>query len=546
MLKTLLKVINLFFPEGDRATPLLDLTSFEHSRSFKHFIKTHYKDLLILFILFFVGLVFRFYYINFGLPHSFHADEPEIVEPAIKYTFELKNIVQNSDYYKFIPVSFVYGTFPTYVNTMLVMLYSKSANLLGLAFDKSTLYVLSRGFVALTNASLIFLTYFLYVRVTKVYKGALLAALLFALNWNQIVLSHYVNQDAYTVFLQLLALYFGYRLFDSKIKTLTVVILGVLVGFLIGTKITTVIVLPLFLLPFIAKKDIRSLVAFLFIVFGSFCLSNPFSIIFFQDFMLRIVEMFTKEAGVVIDSYDPTIFKYFLSLENLITSFLLILSLLGMVHFGFRNETTGYKKIYLLGFIVIYVVFFSISSRRIDRWVAPIVPLLLIFSSYYLAHLSKKIGLFLVLVSISVYLYKPALLLYQYQRFTPKSEAYLWLQKNTNAVDRKFVLTEEGLDPINKLPNSSSLVFNQYESEGAFLTFPPNPYLYDYIILSSKSLDSYKKDFIQKEHPYYFEKWERFESLVTTSKDFENVYEKSISKPNLINVSDVYVYKRVR
>jgi len=546
MLKTLLKVINLLFPEGDRSTPLLDLTSFEHSRNFKHFIKSHYKDLLILFILFFVGLVFRFYHINFGLPHSFHADEPEIVEPAIKYTFELKSIIQNGDYYKFIPVSFVYGTFPTYVNTLLVMLYSKSANLLGIAFDKTTLYILSRGFVAILNASLIFLTYFLYVRITKTYKGALLTAFLFALNWNQIVLSHYVNQDAYTVFLQLLTLYLGYRFFDSEIKTPKVILLGVLVGFLIGTKITAIIILPLFLLPFIVKKDVRSLTAFLFIVFGAFCLSNPFSIIFFQDFMLRIVEMFTKEAGVVIDSYDPTFYKYFLSLENLLTSFLLILSVLGILQFSFKKEVSSYKKIYLIGFVVIYIVFFSISSRRIDRWVGPIVPLLLIFSSYYLANLSRKVGVILMFMSIMAYLYKPVLLLYQYQRFTPKSEAYLWLQKNTSTLDRKFVLTEEGLDPINKLPNSASLVFNQYESEGAFLTFPPNPYLYDYIILSSKSLDSYKKDFIQKEHHYYFEKWKSFETIVTTSSDFENVYEKSIPKPNLINVSDVYVYKKVR
>ena len=55
-----------------------------------------------------LGLFFRLYHIEFGLPHSFYADEPEIAEPAIKYTYEFKDVVTNNNFYKLIPVSFVY------------------------------------------------------------------------------------------------------------------------------------------------------------------------------------------------------------------------------------------------------------------------------------------------------------------------------------------------------------------------------------------------------------------------------------------------------
>ena len=54
-----------------------------------------------------IGLLFRLYHIEFGLPHSFHADEPEIAEFAIKYTYEIRGIIENGDYYKLIPLNFV-------------------------------------------------------------------------------------------------------------------------------------------------------------------------------------------------------------------------------------------------------------------------------------------------------------------------------------------------------------------------------------------------------------------------------------------------------
>ena len=91
-----------------------------------------------------LGLYFRLHAINFGLPHCFHADEPEIVELAVKYTYQIRSILKERDFYKLIPISFVYGMFPTYLLTFATMAFSRIANLLTINFDKQAIYVFLR------------------------------------------------------------------------------------------------------------------------------------------------------------------------------------------------------------------------------------------------------------------------------------------------------------------------------------------------------------------------------------------------------------------
>src|SRR3989338_5317880 len=127
-----------------------------------------------------LGLFFRLYHIEFGLPHSFHADEPEITEPAIKYTYEFFNIIRNNDWYKLIPVSFVYGTFPVYFFTVFTMAFSKSLNILNVAFDKTSIFI----FLRIVNSTVSFLIVpigtLLYYKLFKDKLGALISALFLA------------------------------------------------------------------------------------------------------------------------------------------------------------------------------------------------------------------------------------------------------------------------------------------------------------------------------------------------------------------------------
>jgi len=496
------------------------------------------------------GLYFRLHAINFGLPHCFHADEPEIVELAVKYTYQIKSVLKEKDFYKLVPISFVYGMFPTYSLTFATIAFSKTANLLSIDFDKQAIYVFLRIITAVLSLGLIPITIQIYKRafgkISKIEMGILI--FLTALNWKFIVLSHYVNMDIFlTILLNLTLLSASYYLGNTK-KSIFVWLTGLLFGFSIGTKITAGLSLPLFIYLFTKRKDSRSLFGFLFLTYIGFAVSNPFSLIFIKDFVFRILEMYLKEGGIVFDSINSNPFKYILSLVSIATPIVFVTSLYGKVETFVHKKIQNPFQLFLFANILIYIAFFSLNSREVDRWLLPIIPAILIFSAKGFAELrkliSKKAFIWLLLVTIPTYLYYPLLTLKQFNRNTPKSEAYLWLRDNVPQQANKLAITEEGLDPLNKLQGIRVKRPNVYSTENARFDFPPSPIGYDYIILSSKPMRNFKRKEVREKYPFYTQKWQEFENTVENPKYFVLEKEFTLPKPNLVNLSDVYIYKR--
>ena len=174
-------------------------------RIFNH-IRKNSLALLALMLIFSGGIILRLYHIDFGLPHSWHADEPELGEFAIKYTYEFKDIVLNKNYYKLIPVSYVYGTFPVYFLTFGTMVFSKFMNLLSFSFDKTTLYVFMRSLNAVLSLIIAVTGGLIFSKMFKNSFGTLIAIFLLLFNWKFIVHAHYLNVDM--VVTELLALTF--------------------------------------------------------------------------------------------------------------------------------------------------------------------------------------------------------------------------------------------------------------------------------------------------------------------------------------------------
>lgn len=516
--------------------------------------KEFYLGLLIVLAVL-IGLYFRLYHIDFGLPHSFHADEPEISEPAIKHTYELREIIKNNNYYKLIPISYVYGTFPTYLFTLFTIVFSKANSFLNQPINKTDIFVFQRNINALLSLIIIFASSLLYYKLFKDKFGTLLTAFLTALNWKLIVHAHYLNPDTVVTTLLIAACLTAIYYYDKK-RNLFTLLTGILLGLAIGTKITAVITLPLFMYAFVSKKDYKSLAAFLFIIFGTFILSNPFSFIFFKDFIYRMYLLQFRENGLVFDSADLSPFKYIAALAYIVTPMILAVSLYGKVvaaisKTGDAKEVKQnlFPHILLIGHIAIYLLFFSLSSRRVDRWVLPIIPITLIYASYGFAILKNKLGKFqfgvLLTIFLITYLVFPILLLFEFKRDTPKSAAYLWMQKNTSSLETKYIISEEGLDPMNKLPLSKVDQYEVYESKGAQFFIPQNPLQYNYVVLSSRPMENFKKPLIKKLFPAYAQKWVDFENTILDTNKFELVKEFSGPKPNLTEVSDVFIYKKI-
>ena len=524
-----------------------------------------YKYHILITLVFILAIVLRFWHIEFGLPHSFYADEPEIAEPAIKYTYELRDIIANGNYYKLIPISYVYGTFPSYLLTAAVMFFSKSLNIAGIVFDKTTLYILMRSINAVMSLAVIPLMATLYLKLypdekrinNRIFSGALIAFFLAALNWKMIVHAHYVNPDIILTFLLTVTYITMISYHATPNRSAYIWLAGIFMGLAIGTKITAAISLPLFLYLFLHKKDYKSMAGFLLLTGATFILTNPFSFIFFNDFIFRIYQMLFKEGGLVFDSVDYSPLKYLFSLGTILTPFVFIFSALGVRKAVMHIKSASDEKpihIFLLGNILIYLIFYSLQSRRVDRWMLPVIPILLVYAAhsvYTLPQLIKQKTLRYMVITLSIllYLYPSVVLLKQFQRYTPKSEAYIWARDNLPANSNRFVITEEGLDPMNKLRTEPETLldvrqFNVYESKNAQYDYPPDPNLYDYVILSSRPIDGYKRSEVIKKYPEYTKAWQEFEGTVTLSEKFSLIKTFSTTNPNLIPVSEVYIYAK--
>src|SRR3989344_5563718 len=244
---------------------------------------------LLIFLILALGLFLRLYHIEFGLPQSFRADEPELVEPAIFYAFQIRNIIADNDFYKLIPISYVYGTFPAYLFTILIMVASKIQNLLHMQFPKENMYLLIRIFHAFLSLGIAVSGAWLYKKVFKNHQGALFTLLFFSLSWIFIVHGHYANADLIITFLLTASLIPFYSYFKKEgADTFFTAAAALLFGLAAGTKITVLLTLPLYLYIFVHKKDWRNFLAFILIILATFLFTNPFSLIFHDNFLLRV------------------------------------------------------------------------------------------------------------------------------------------------------------------------------------------------------------------------------------------------------------------
>ncbi len=278
-----------------------------------------------------------------------------------------------------------------------------------------------------------------------------------------------------------------------------------------------------------------------------------------EDYKDRITTMATKEAGMVFDSVDLNPFKYIYSLSYMITIPIFLISLFG-IYLSVRDRSLRNLNIFLIGYIMIYVLFFSMQVRLVERWLLPVIPIIILYSSFGLSYLwiltltvqnnlkFKILGVLFFVSILSYYSYFSYVLLEQFQRNTPKSESYLWMKDKlgNETTLRTLVYTEEGLDPLNKLPNSNVIKFQVYENEGAGSFLPQNPYMYNYIILSSRPMEKYKKHPVKTKYPEYYKAWVNFEDEILKSGNFKLIKEFKTTKPNLIPLSEVRVYENLK
>lgn len=516
------------------------------------------KAFLLCLLIFVAGLFLRLYNINFGLPHVTFADEDKLGNTGIVYSYQLKNILLNKEFYKLAPEDFVYGTFSIYLNTFIIFILKIFLEISGKDITFLNAYTTLRIANAILSMIIIPTLVFLYFKIFKDKFGAIALTFLLSFNWKLIVHAHYLNADAtLTILLALsfLTLYF-YKP-GEKHSTRFLVLTGLIVGFSVGTKITALISLPIYLAYILSKKQFSKVFLFLISIAAAFTISNPFSVIQADKFVLRIEEMRSKENGVVFDSVDFGRFKYIYSLSYLLTPLILTLAVLGIILIlKTQKKSENYKfHLFLITNIFVYFIFFTLSTRRVDRWMLPILPILLLYASYSLSTLNNTLKRYqthflimaIILFSLVVnYLYYPFVLLDQFKRYTPQTEAFLWAKQNIKTPTPKLLVTDSSLDPTRSIKGVKVLKVKVYSSQLAELQVPDNPYPYEYIIALSRPLTRYDNPTLKQIFPNYYTTWKNFDDTIRKSQDFELVKSFEVKEPNLIPLSSVYVYKNLK
>ena len=496
-----------------------------------------------LIVLLAISLLSRFLYLDFGLPYVLQADEAEMAEYSLKYAVNLKKLFEG-DFVFFKPFSFVYGSLPAYLNTFLLVPFLKITQILNLSQDRYYIYLYLRVWSVLFTIFACFGVFLLAKQITKNQVISLLSALLFSLNFYFLWLSKYLNNDVLIVFFTIYFLYFYLKYQETK-KNKDLYYSLLFVGLGISTKITFGLV---FIYPFIElilKKDFKKLFYGCGIIFGTYLITNPFTFIFPLEFWGRIMEMRVKENGIVIDSYNTSYFKYLISLIDNLTAPVVVLGLTKI----FKDLTK--KKFYISSYIIIiFVVFFTFSSRIVDRWVLPIYPLLIINFFMILDYIKYKY-LKEIIIGIVFFLSFNQFIQTNIELSAGSNlaKAYLdFINNHVEAGKTVYIVTERGLNPfgyvIRKQMFYAQAPVNLYVSDRGFESFPDNPSNYDFVVFSTKVRSYYLNPYIYELNSNYVNKWEDFYKQLLDQQKFEVLGFYGSMQKSLINQENIIVFKK--
>ena len=216
--------------------------------------------------------------------------------------------------------------------------------------------------------------------------------------------AHTITVDTPLVFFTTISLLLIYKLYFAPSIKLYVWI-GICIGLAAATKYTGAFLFPIAFLAQLLKEQswkagLRSLFSsrMVIVVISSviiFFAFNPYILMdtkdFVKDFSFEQEHMATGHLGV--DSSTNGFVYYFLKLlpENLgwVLTGVMLLSTLLLI--GMRKK----QYVLLISFPILYLVIISLWNMRVERYILPVVPILLLFASFGMLWFVQMLGKFI-------------------------------------------------------------------------------------------------------------------------------------------------------
>lgn len=269
--------------------------------------------------------------------------------------------------------------------------------------------------------------------------------------------------------------------------------------------------------------------------------------------------MKSREAGAVLSSVNTSPLKYvsaIISILSIPATIIFFISLFIVFKEDIKDEKERYlEHVLLIGNIFIYLVFFSLNKRLVDRWILPIIPLTVIYISYGIFKFgdifkSNKCRFLITATSLasvlSICIYNSFIIYSQLIQGDTKGRAYIWTKEYLkNEKSHVLVYTNKGRDPFHNLKGVDVILFQVYESKEAFNFYPEDPYKYDLIVIYSTMRRNFNNKYVIQNYPEYFKKWSNFMLELEDRGNFYLISNFKSVKPDLFNVSDIEIYKKI-
>ncbi len=398
------------------------------------------------FLILLTGFALRLWGIDFGLPYTYHADEPIVVNHALGYgTGDF-----NPHFFRIPPLA-SYLLFALYGLLFLAGKISghfQSVHDFEFLYwtDPSVFYLAGRFFLGvLPGVCSIYLLY----RVTRSAFGlfsSVLASFFFCIAFIHVRDSHYIYADIPLV-LVMIAAFFSFFKISSGAGSFPVHALsGFMIGLAAAFKYNGIfLVCPYLAAIFISgfkPLDFKKLALAALAALGAFSLFNPYAWLDFTFFIQELAgEKTAREAGT------GWMHHLVYSAAGGIGPAMLVLSFAGMTAVLLDRVPTVQNKArcVILAFVLPYYLVIVLWGQYYDRYILPLVPFLAFFAAdaigrFYASRSQIKSGTAITFILIAVTaippLTKSFLSSWLFSQADTRTEAKLWIESHLPAESR--------------------------------------------------------------------------------------------------------------
>lgn len=449
--------------------------------------------IFLIIVIFSISAFLRFYGLTWGGDLFFHPDERNIANTVAQLRFpDQMN-----------PHFFAYGGFPLYIiyfTGLLINILIQKMPASIILFDEAI--IISRFYSALVSILIIFPIYFAMVEL-KNKKAAAWTVFLVVTSVGFVQFAHFGTFEMWLTFFSILFFYFCLKTLKTD-KILYLIFSGLTFGLLVSTKISSLILLPIYPLviylhlkrTLFIKKILARLSLFLATGLLAFSITSPFALFDWSAFLSAIKYESSIALGTLPVFYTgefystmPILFQFFQIypfLLNPVITALFVPAITYVIFIAFKEK----KRSYFLLLFFYFLLFLpqSFLFAKWTRYMTPTLPFAYIIIVIAIFKFNTRLRtLILSLITLIACVFTISYFTTVYTKPDSRISASLWAKENIPR-DSKILseVYDLGITPFNQyFPNIT--LFNFYEL-GDKSSLPPLLSQTDYIILPSQRI----------------------------------------------------------